>query len=77
MGCGVLPDWLKEKRSLYAIDGKDDNLCVWRCLTIFYRINKGRKRPAEKVNKGSLEISKRILRKPKTNSKRCKRNKTN
>ena len=35
MGCGVLPNWLREKKSLYAIDDKDDNLCVWRCLAIF------------------------------------------
>ena len=29
-----LPDWLRGKRCIYAIDKFDDNLCVWRCLAI-------------------------------------------
>ena len=28
MGCGPLPDWLRDKRCIYAIDNFDDNLCV-------------------------------------------------
>ena len=35
MGCGPLPDWLRDKRSIYAMDTFDDNLCVWRCLAIY------------------------------------------
>ena len=35
MGCGWLPDWLRGKRCIYAIDKFDENLCVWRCLAIY------------------------------------------
>ena len=37
MGCGRLPDWLRGKCCIYAIDKFDDNLCVWRCLAIYKR----------------------------------------
>ena len=40
MGCGSLPEWLRKKRCIYAVDGKNernDNLCVWRCLAIYSR----------------------------------------
>ena len=37
MGCGPLPDWLRKKQCVYAIDAFDDNLCVWRCLAIYKR----------------------------------------
>ena len=76
MGCAVLPDWLKEKKSLYAIDDNDDNLCVWRCLTIFNRIKEGRKRPAEKLTRGALKLAREYYSKSKINSKRSERNKT-
>ena len=33
----MLPDWLRKKRCLYAVDKFDDNLCVWRCLAIYTR----------------------------------------
>ena len=36
-GCGLLPDWLRKKRCIYAMDAFDDNLCVWRCLAIYKR----------------------------------------
>ena len=51
MGCGILPDWLRNQKSLYAIDDKDDNLCVWRCLTIFKRISNRHKKPSERTTK--------------------------
>ena len=35
MGCGPLPDWLRKKRCISALDTFDDNLCVWRCLAIY------------------------------------------
>ena len=38
LGCGPLPDWLRGKRCIYAIDNSNDNLCVWRCLVISKRI---------------------------------------
>ena len=40
LGCGSLPDWLRKKRCIYAVDGKEertDNLCVWRCLAVYMR----------------------------------------
>ena len=40
LGCGPLPDWLKKKRCIYALDGIEervDNLCMWRCLAVHYR----------------------------------------
>ena len=37
MGCGLLPDWLRKKRCINALDTFDDNLCVWRCLAIYTR----------------------------------------
>ena len=50
MGCGPLPDWLRDKRCIYAIDTFDDNLCVWRCLAIYKRHVRGEKIPVEKAN---------------------------
>ena len=39
MGCGPLPEWLRNKRCIYAMDTFDDNLCVWRCLAIYKRLS--------------------------------------
>lgn len=36
-GCGPIPDRLREKLCVYAVDSNDErtiNLCVWRCLAI-------------------------------------------
>ena len=35
IGCGSLPDWLRDKRCIYDIDPFDDNLYAWRCLVIY------------------------------------------
>ena len=43
MGCGPLPDWLRDKPCAYALDTFDDNLCVWRCLAIYKRLARGEK----------------------------------
>ena len=43
LGCGPLPNWLKKKRCIYALDGTEervDNLCMWRCLAVHYRGDK-------------------------------------
>ena len=37
MGCRPFPDWLKDKRCIFAIDKFDDNLCVWGCFAIYQR----------------------------------------
>ena len=44
MGCGPLPDWLREKRCTYLIDNVNDHLCVSRCLLIFKGIRRNRRR---------------------------------
>ena len=50
MGCGPLPDWLRKKRCIYALDTFDDNLCVWRCLAIYKRLARGEKNQVQKRN---------------------------
>ena len=50
MGCGPLPDWLRDKRCIYAIDTFDDNLCVWRCLAIYKRHDRGETNQVQKRN---------------------------
>jgi len=34
LGTGHLPDWLRQKRGMYALDTYRDNLCLFRCLAI-------------------------------------------
>ena len=48
MGCGPLPDWLRTKRCIYAVDTKKDHLCVWRCLAIYKRLARGETNQAQK-----------------------------
>ena len=43
LGCGPLPDWLRKKGCIYALDGTEeetDNLCMWRCLAVHFRGDK-------------------------------------
>ena len=55
MGCGPLPNWLRNNRCIYAIDKFDDNLCVWSCLAIYNRkdIQKG----TEAVTRTALSLA--------------------
>ena len=55
MGCGPLPDWLKKKRCVYAMDNFNDNLCVWRCLAIYKR--KDIQRGTEFVTRTALNLA--------------------
>ena len=34
VGDGVLPDWLRYKQSIIALDSYVDNLCLWRCIAV-------------------------------------------
>ena len=34
LGTGLLPDWLRQKKGLYALDTYQDNLCLFRCLAV-------------------------------------------
>ena len=64
LGCGPLPKWLADKKCIYAIDKIDDNLCLWRCLTIHQRIMKGEKRPEEKTNRDALKLARDFYKNP-------------
>ena len=58
LGCGPLPDWLRKKRCIYAVDGKNernDILCVWRYLAICIRSDV--KRGSEFVTKEALTLA--------------------
>ena len=58
LGCGPLPDWLRKKRCIYGVDGKNernDNLRVWRCLAIYTR--RDVKRGSEFVTKEALTLA--------------------
>ena len=55
MDCGPLPDWLRKKRRIYALDKFDDNLCVWRCLVIYKQ--KDIKRGREFVTRAALNLA--------------------
>jgi len=34
LGQGLLPDWLRNNKGIYALDGYNDNLCLFRCLAV-------------------------------------------
>ena len=53
MGCGPLPDWLRVKRCIYAFGTFDDNLCVWRCLAIYKRLDRGEKNRVQERNRNA------------------------
>ena len=55
MGCGLLPEWLRKKRCINALDTFDDNPCVWRCLALCSR--KDVKRGAERSTKEALNLA--------------------
>ena len=50
MSCGPLPDLLRGKRCIYAMDKFDDNHCVWRCLAIYKRFARGEKNRVQERN---------------------------
>ena len=66
LGCGPLPDWLRKKRCIYALDGTEervDNLCMWRCLAVHYR---GDKKQREKfVTREALNLARQYNENPK------------
>ena len=55
IGCGPLPDWLRKKHCIYAVDIFDDNMCVWRFLAIYK--HKDIKRGTEFVTKAALILA--------------------
>ena len=58
MGYRPLPDWLRDKCCIYAIDTFDDNLCVWRCFAIYKGHVRGEKNQVEKRNcRAALDLA--------------------
>ena len=66
LGCGPLPDWLRKKRCIYALDGTEervDNLCMWRCLAVHYR---GDRKQREKfTTREALNLARKYYENPK------------
>ncbi len=65
MGCGPLPDWLRKKKCIHAIDDKEDNLCVWRCLAIYLGYRDNAPRPAEDTTRKALKLARDFYQTPK------------
>ena len=65
MGCGLLPEWLRSKKSIRVIDDKNDNLCVRRYLAIYFGYWDGVKRPAEGTTRRALKLACEIYDDPK------------
>ena len=42
IGFGLLPDWLRNKKSVIALDTYKDNLCPFRCLAVHQGVRKDR-----------------------------------
>ena len=59
MACEPLPDWLRKKRCIYALDKFDDNLCVWRRLAINKRLARGEK---NRVQERNCDTAKNLVR---------------
>ena len=55
MFCVLLPEWLRKKSCINALDFFNDNLCVWRCLALYKR--KDVKRGAERSTKEALNLA--------------------
>ena len=53
MSCRHLPDWLRGKRCIYALDTFGDNPCVWRCLAIYKRLARGETNRMQKRNRNA------------------------
>ena len=66
LGCGPLPDWLRKKRCIYALDStkaRVDNLWMWRCLAVHYR---GDRKQREKfVTREALNLAREYYENPK------------
>lgn len=58
LGPGLLLDRLREKRCIYAVASRNehiDNLCVWRCRTIYTHRSNGRE--TELTTKEALNLA--------------------
>ena len=64
MGCGPLPDWLRKKKSIHALDTYDNKMCFWNTLAVFNNYSKEKNRPAERIKQLSLELAQEFYKKP-------------
>ena len=46
---------LRKKRCIFAVDTFDDNLCIWRCLAIYTRLDMNR--GTERLTKEALKLA--------------------
>ena len=44
-------------KSIHAIDDKNDNLCVWRCLAIYFRYQDNVKQPGKRTTREALNLA--------------------
>ena len=64
VGVGLLPNWLRHKKGLIALDHYDDELCVFRCIAVHQgaRKDRNRRRAQELVESFSLLTTSQIVR---------------
>ena len=59
MGFGPLPGWLRKKCCIHVLEKLDDNLCVWRCFSIYKRLARGE---TNQVSKRNCDSAKNLAR---------------
>ena len=64
MGCGPLPDWLKKKKSIHALDNYNNKMCFWNTLTVFRNYLDEKNRPAERIKQLALKLAQEFYDKP-------------
>ena len=52
------------ERCIYAIDNKNNNMCVRRCLAIFERVKYNLPRPAKDTMRDALNLAQKFYRNP-------------
>jgi len=55
LGQGRLPDWLRNKKGLYALDTFDDNICLFRCIAVHRGV-----RP-DRCTENTVELEKQFV----------------
>ena len=66
MGTGPLPDWLRWKKGMVALDTYKDNLCLFRCLAVSRGCKPDRSRKLARKLASSFYDMRLLLDVPKT-----------
>ena len=56
LGQGRLPDWLRNKKGLYAPELFDDNMCLFRCIAVHRGV-----RPDRCTEMAAIELAKQFV----------------